>query len=158
MPVGCYANNTSAIEAAIPKIPLRIDARTVRESPGEVLQEGPAIFYSTSGGIVVVNPDGIFQRVPEVEATAIGTPGDRIGDAKLAAPFGNFSGRDPGGKECRLGPPRVPRSRQGSRYCASSQSRGIPADQRVRRSGEPLATVPAGRVAHCGDPNGAPTK
>ena len=44
MPVGCYANNTSAIEAAIPKIPLRIDARTVRESPGEVLQEGPAIF------------------------------------------------------------------------------------------------------------------
>src|SRR5215469_6779321 len=87
MRVGRYPDDTSTIEATIPKISFCIDTGTIRKSLRESLQKRPAISYGPGDKIVIVNPDDVLQCVAEVEASVIWAPGKCVGDAKIAAPL-----------------------------------------------------------------------
>src|SRR5437016_13241642 len=63
-----------AKETAIPQIACGVDCRAVGQASREALQKRSLVRDRTRGQIVVIDPNSIGERVPEVEATLVRAP------------------------------------------------------------------------------------
>src|SRR5207245_8015992 len=90
LPSSRDSNHAAAKETAIPQIAFGVDCRSVGQASREALQKRSLVRDRTRGQIVVIDPNSIVERVPEVEATLVRAPGQGIRDPDVSLPLRDF--------------------------------------------------------------------
>jgi len=84
-------HNAPSEEPAIPEVTFRIDGRAIGQTPREALKKRTLIRDRAGGRVIVIHPDDVGERVAEIETSLVGTPGECVGDSKIAPPYGYFA-------------------------------------------------------------------
>src|SRR5439155_18707844 len=93
VPIWRDSNDAPAKETAIPQIACGVDCRAVGQASREALQKRSLVRDRTRGQIVVIDPNSIGERVPEVEATLVRAPSQGIRDPDVSLPLRDFGVR-----------------------------------------------------------------